>query len=141
VPAPHLKAFANGADIISVDTSKGNTMRIQRYVIALVALLGSVAFAQDAPKKITRAEALGAVVTKVQTDYPAVAKQLKIEGSVELEAVVGENGEVIKVNIVSGNPVLTAAAVQAVKRWKFKPFLEDGKPIQVLAPVKLDYKL
>jgi protein TonB len=111
------------------------------YSIALVALLGAVAVAQDAPKKITRAAALTALETKAPPDYPPMARQLKIQGTVELEAVVSETGEVTKVDIVSGNPVLTAAAVQAVKRWKFKPFLEDGKAIRVLAPIVVDYKL
>ena len=109
--------------------------------IALVALLGAVAMAQDAPKKITRAEALSALATKVQPDYPPIAKQLKVQGTVELEALVSETGEVMKVNIVSGNPVLTNASAQAVKHWKFKPFMQDGKPIQVLAPISLDFKL
>jgi len=111
------------------------------HFIALVTLLGAVALAQDAPKKITRAEALGALATKAQPDYPAIARQLKIQGTVELEAVVSETGEVSKVEIVSGNPVLTNAAAQAVKHWKFKPFMEDGKAIRVLAPITIDFKI
>ncbi|MEI9974933.1 MAG: energy transducer TonB [Ignavibacteriota bacterium] len=109
--------------------------------IALVALLGAVALAQDAPKKITRAAALSSVVTRIQPDYPPMARQLKIQGPVELEANVSETGDVSKVNIISGNPVLTASAVQAVKRWKFKPFTEDGKAVAVVAPIVIDFKL
>src|SRR4051794_24939088 len=82
----------------------------------------SAVSAQDAPKKITRSEGLNAVTTKVPPDYPPIAKQLKIEGSVELEALVSESGAVEKVNIVSGNPVLTRPAVDALKKWKFAPF-------------------
>jgi protein TonB len=111
------------------------------HVIAVVALLVAVGLAQDAPKKITRAEAISAIASKVQPEYPAMARQLKIQGTVELEAEVAESGAVTKVDIVSGNPVLTAPSVQAVKRWKFKPFVEDGKPIRVLAPINLDFKL
>jgi protein TonB len=66
---------------------------------------------------------------------------LKVQGTVELEALVTERGEVAKVDIVSGNPMLTAPSVQAVRRWKFKPFMEDGKAIRVLAPISLDFKL
>ena len=124
-----------------METYTKNPIKPSWHVIAMVTLFAAVAFAQDAPKKITRSEALNAVATKVQPDYPAIAKQLKIEGTVELDALVGENGEVVKVNIVSGNPVLTNPAAQAVKRWKFKPFLEDGKPVQVLAPISLVFKL
>ena len=53
--------------------------------MALAGLLGVVALAQDAPKKITRAAALGSVATKIQPDYPPMARQLKIQGSVEID--------------------------------------------------------
>jgi protein TonB len=109
--------------------------------IALAALLGMVALAQDAPKKITRVAALSSIAMKIQPDYPPMARQLKIQGTVELDVEVTEAGTVSKVDIVSGNPVLTAPAVQAVKRWKFKPFVEDGKAVRVIAPIVLDFKL
>jgi len=124
-----------------VNIRKEVSMKHLWCLIALITLLAAIAVAQDAPKKITRAAALGAVTTKVQPDYPPVARQLKIQGTVELEAVVSESGDVTKVEIVSGNPVLTASSVQAVKKWKFKPFLEDGKAIRVVAPIVVDYKL
>jgi protein TonB len=116
-------------------------MRHLWHFIALVTLLGAVALAQDAPKKITRAGALSAVANKVQPDYPPMARQLRIQGSVELEALVTEAGDVAKVEIVSGNALLTNAAAQAVKRWKFRPFTEDGKPIRVTAPITIDFRL
>jgi len=109
--------------------------------MVVMAVLGSVAFAQDEPRKIARSEALNAVAVRVQPEYPPMARQLRMQGSVEVEVLVGENGEVQKVDIVSGNAVLTASAVQAVKHWKFKPFLESGKPIRVLAPITVDFKL
>ena len=70
-----------------------------------------------------------------------MARQLRIEGEVELEVLVGETGEVQGVQIVSGNPVLTASAAQAMKHWKFKPFMEGDKAIRVLAPVSLIFRL
>jgi TonB family protein len=92
-------------------------------------------------QKIPRDEALSALLNKVQPEYPSVAKQLKIQGTVELEAVVSEPGEVTKIDIVSGKPMLTGPAANAVKRWKFNPFTEDGKAIRVLALVTLDFRL
>ena len=98
-------------------------------------------FAQDAPKKVTRSEGLNAVTTKVAPEYPPIARQLKIEGAVELEAVVAENGVVEKVNIVSGNPVLTRPAADAVKKWKFAPFTSEGKVVKVVVPVTMSFKM
>ena len=110
-------------------------------LIALIVVVTAAASAQDAAKKITRAEALSAVALKVQPAYPAVAKQLKIQGVVELEAMVAEDGTVTKVDIRSGNAMLTGPAAQAVKQWKFKPFSEEGKPIRVVAPIEIDFKM
>ena len=115
---------------------KGSSLAI---VLALV--LAAAGLAQDAPKKVSRSEALSAVISKVQPDYPHMARQLRVEGTVELEALVSEDGKVVKVNIVSGNPMLTAPSADAVKAWKFKPFAEDGKPVKALAPITVIFKL
>ncbi len=111
--------------------------------VALVLLFVSMfpGLAQEVAKKASRAEGESAVLTKVPPEYPAVAKQLKIQGTVELQAVVGGSGEVEKVNIVSGNPVLTKPAVDAVKKWKFKPFMVDGKAATTEVPVVISFKL
>jgi periplasmic protein TonB len=110
-------------------------------LLALSPLFLGLGLAQDAPKKVSKSEGMSAVTAKVAPDYPTVAKQLKIEGSVELEALVTENGTVDKVNIVSGNPVLTRPASDAVKRWKFAPFTSDGKVVKVLVPVSITFKM
>ncbi len=108
-----------------------------KRLLFCVLALATVGFCQD--KKLTAAEASSAVVTKVEPFYPDLAKQLNISGVVELEAVVGESGSVEKVNIVSGNPVLTRAGAEALMRWKFRPALADGKPVRVVAPVTFKF--
>jgi len=107
----------------------------------IAAFVATTAVAQDSPKKLNKTEAAGSVVSKVQPEYPPVAKQLKLEGSVELEAVIAEDGSVTDVKIVSGNPVLTKSAAAAVKRWKFAPVTEGGKAVKAVAPVTLIFKL
>jgi protein TonB len=107
----------------------------------MLAVFATFGLAQDEPKKVTRAEALNAVVSKVQPEYPLMARQLKVEGTVELEVLISETGAVAKVRIVSGNPILTGPSVETVKRWKFRPFTEEGKPTQVLAPITLNFKM
>jgi protein TonB len=95
--------------------------------------------AGSGPKKVTMNEAMGAVVTKVAPEYPALAKQLKISGAVELDVVIAENGTVEAVTPISGNPVLTKPAAEALKKWKFKPFQEDGAPVKAQAAVKINF--
>src|SRR6266567_3228499 len=95
------------------------------WPLAILAILTMDGVAQEA-KKLSRSEALAAVLLKVQPEYPSLAKQLKVHGVAELEAVISEDGTVEKVNILSGNPILTKPAVEALKKWKFKPVSADG---------------
>jgi TonB family protein len=66
---------------------------------------------------------------------------LKIQGVVELEAVVTDAGSVEEVNIMSGNPVLTKSAAEALKKWKFTPSQQDGKAVKAVAQVAISFKL
>jgi TonB family protein len=102
--------------------------------------LSVAALGQDGAKKLTRAEALTLAVSKVDPEFPAMAKQLRINGAVDLEAVVSESGAVEKVTIVNGNPILTKAGADALMKWKFKPSTADGKPVKVVAPVQFVFK-
>jgi protein TonB len=110
-------------------------------MIVAALLIVCMGLAEDAPKKVTKSEGLNAVTNKVTPDYPAIAKQLKIEGSVELEALVSEAGAVEKVTIMSGNPVLTRPAMDAVKKWKYSPFTSEGKAVKALVPVTVSFKM
>ena len=116
---------------------------LKRLAVAFWVGLGLIAlgYAQEQTKKVSKSEGLNAATSKVQPEYPAIARQLKIEGAVELEAVVSEAGTVERVNIVSGNPVLTRPAADALRKWKFAPFSADGKVIKALVPVTLNFKM
>ncbi len=105
-------------------------------MLVLVAMSGS---AQGGPKKISQAEAMSAAVTKVQPEYPPLARQLKIAGSVDLDVVIGENGAVEAVTPVSGNPVLTKPTADCLKKWKFKPILQDGTAVKAEAVLKFTF--
>jgi protein TonB len=121
--------------------SRGLGFRNLLVTVFLAALFGGVGLAQDAPKKVTRNEGLNAVTSKVSPEYPPIARQLKIEGMVELEALVTESGTVEKVNILSGNPMLTRPASEALKKWKYAPFTIDGKAVKALVPVSLSFRM
>jgi TonB family protein len=103
--------------------------------VALMAMIG----AAGGTKSITQIEAMRAVVARVPPEYPALAKQLKISGTVELDVTIGENGAVETVTPISGNPVLTKPAAEALKKWKFTPFSQDGTPVKARAPIKLNF--
>lgn len=92
------------------------------------------------PKKVSQSEALGAVVTKVTPEYPPIARQLHISGSVTIEIVIAESGSVENASAVAGNPVLTKPAVDTLKKWKFKPFTADGQPVKAQTQISIDFK-
>jgi TonB family protein len=68
-------------------------------------------------------------------------KRLKIQGAVDLEAVVAESGEVEKVTVLNGNPVLTKSASEALMRWKYAPFQANGKPVKAVVPVTFNFTM
>src|SRR5579885_2066519 len=93
----------------------------------LALFLGLTAMLHAADMRIATPEALKAVVKKVPPDYPAIARQMKVAGKVEVDVVIDAEGNVEDVKVLSGNALLTNAAVSAVKKWKFSPFTQDGK--------------
>jgi TonB family protein len=72
-----------------------------------------------------------------QPPYPDEAREQKLQGQVVVRAFVSETGDVEKVEEVSGDPMLAKAAIDAVKNWKFKPFIRNGKPVK--ASTKLSF--
>ena len=101
----------------------------------LVPLLGAAADA----KRISQAEAMDLVTNKVAPEYPAMAKQLNLAGVVEVEIVVGENGAVESAVPVSGSPVLTRPATDALKKWKFKPFQQTGAAAKFQTVIRVSF--
>jgi protein TonB len=112
-----------------------------QLVVLGTAVLYTTAAGDESLKKLSKSEAARAALSKASPDYPEMARQLKMQGTVELEAVISEDGSMEDVRIVSGNPVLTKAAAQALRKWKFTPVTEGGKAVKAVAPVELAFKL
>lgn len=76
-------------------------------------------------------------------DYPATARQRRIEGWVELEYVVGPDGRVVDVRVVQSYPtrIFDAAAERALKRWRFEPGRRDGEPTTTVGRTRIDFNL
>jgi protein TonB len=107
----------------------------------LIFALAVPCLAADGVKKVSTVAAMSAVVTKENPEYPPLARQLKVEGTVQIGVVIDEAGKVEKTEIVSGNPMLTQPTANAVKHWKFKPFQEDGRAVKAEATLSITFKL
>ena len=81
-------------------------------------------------------------LTRVQPTYPEEARKNRVQGRVVLEAVIDEKGNVTKVEAIeSPDPTLTDAAIEAVKKWTYKPATKKGKPVKVIMTVTVSFKL
>ena len=81
------------------------------------------------------------LVRRVEPIYPAVARQARITGNVELLATVGPNGKVKKVQVTSGHPLLAQAAADAVAKWTYSPTLLNGAPVEVVTHVTIAFNM
>jgi TonB family protein len=81
------------------------------------------------------------LIRRVPPVYPSEARLQRLEGTVTLLATVMEDGSVDDVQVVDGPPVLAQSAVEAVKRWRYKPFEVDGKPVTNQIRISVDFKL
>lgn len=78
-------------------------------------------------------------VTQVQPAYPEFAREAQIQGKVVLHVLIGKDGRVKKVKVMRGVTGLNEAAVDAIKKWVFKPALSNNKPVAVWVEVPLDF--
>lgn len=117
-------------------------MIILRPLVSSVVLWAALAGAPcRAEMRVTNNDALRAAVKKVAPEYNPVARQMRVQGDVEIEASVSETGEVTAVKVLLGNSLLTGPVVKAVREWRFHPFQENGKPAAALATLRFTFKL
>ena len=81
------------------------------------------------------------LIHDVPPQYPPEAGRARIEGTVVLMAVIGTDGTVKDVRIESGLPILAQAAIDAVKQWRYKPYVIDGEPVEVDSRITINFNL
>jgi protein TonB len=81
----------------------------------------------------------GAILNKVQPEYPAIAKVAHISGTVVLHAVISKDGSIQELQYISGPPMLMKPAMDAVKQWRYKPYLLNGDPVEVETTINVDF--
>ena len=78
---------------------------------------------------------------KVIAVYPKEARDRRIQGTVQLHIVVGKDGRVLQVEVVSGPDLLRQAAADAVQKWEYKPILLNGEAVEVDTTVDVEFSL
>lgn len=95
------------------------------------------------PQKVRVSQGVseGLLLHKVTPAYPPLAKQARIQGSVVLQATIGKDGAIQNLRVISGHPMLTQSALDAVKQWKYKPYLLNGEAVEVETTVQVNFTL
>lgn len=81
------------------------------------------------------------VVEPARPDYPLLARQMKVQGSVILQALIGRDGTIQNLSVVSGPHILAAAAEDAVRQWHFKPHLENNEAVETQAKITVNFTI
>jgi protein TonB len=95
---------------------------------------------KPAPFRVSHLEQAD-LVQRVNPVYPPLARQARVQGVVVLEAVISRQGAIESLRVVEGHPLLTQAAVDAVKQWRYRPLMLNGEPIQVITTVTVTFTL
>jgi TonB family protein len=130
VPAPPALSNMSGGD--------------QSAISSIVQAATPASVPKVAPKetlKVSQGVTQGLLLKRVQPNYPRQALQMHLQGAVELQAVIGKNGIISSVKVLSGEPILARAAAQAVLQWKYKPYLLDGEPVDIQTQITVNFKL
>jgi protein TonB len=106
-------------------------------------IISSEPAAAGAPKRIRIGASVqqAKLIAKVQPIYPPDAKARRIQGVVKMQAILGKDGKVENLEVLSGDPMLAAAALEAVRQWQYETTLLNGDPVEVMTEVDVNFTL
>lgn len=140
VPAGSLLVYENGKEVFrmtpggepSAASATGkDANKVERA--SAVELNGAVEVSPEAAE--------GSVLHRVEPEYPEAARQQRMQGAVVLDVRIGRDGVVQSVKVVSGESVLADAAIAAVKQWRFKPEVREGRAVEMQTRITLNFKM
>jgi periplasmic protein TonB len=91
--------------------------------------------------RVSQGVVSGLKIRDVKPTYPAIAKTARVQGNVVLQAEISKDGNIEKLQVVSGPPLLIQAAVEAVKQWRYRPYILNGEPVAVETTVTVQFTL
>ena len=91
--------------------------------------------------RVSQGVTQGLLIRRVQPNYPPLARQARIQGQVLLQAEISKDGSIENLHLISGHPMLAPAAIEAVKQWKYKPYILNGEPVEVETQITVNFTL
>ena len=83
----------------------------------------------------------GNLIHKVQPAYPGLARSARIQGAVLLQAIISKDGSIENLRLLSGHPMLAPAAIEAVKQWRYWPYILNNEPVEVETQITVNFSL
>jgi protein TonB len=83
----------------------------------------------------------GDLVSKILPTYPPLARSARVQGTVFLQAVISKQGTIENLRLLSGHPMLAQAAIEAVSRWRYRPYILNGEPVEVETQITVNFSL
>ncbi|MFY9979671.1 MAG: TonB family protein, partial [Candidatus Sulfotelmatobacter sp.] len=147
-PAAQPILIKNGKEIAAAkptETADAPALSMNAIAPASEALpnLGPAAAATPVLQRLVVSQGVsrGLLVKEVPPVYPRTAVEMRIEGAVQLQATVAKTGSISEIKVLSGDKELARAAVDAVKQWKYKPYLLNGEPVDIQTQITVKFKL
>ena len=91
--------------------------------------------------RISQGVTRGQIIAKVEPPYPVIARAARVQGDVVLRAIISKTGVIANLELLSGHPMLVPAALDAVKQWRYRPFLLNGEPVEVETTITVTFSL
>jgi periplasmic protein TonB len=91
--------------------------------------------------RVSQGVTQGLLIHKVQPNYPPLARQARIQGAVQLQALISKQGTIENLRVISGHPMLSPSAIDAVKQWRYKPYILNGEPVEVETQITVNFTL
>jgi protein TonB len=93
------------------------------------------------PIRVTSTVQMAKLIRKVIPEYPRLAREARISGVVHLVGTIGKDGTIRNLQLIGGHPMLAQAAMEAVEQWVYEPTLLNGEPVEVIAPIEVNFTL
>ena len=140
-PAIHHPAPAEAVEPSAPETLDIASNSTNQAIAGLVSMPARVPTATPQTVKLSQGVSQGLLIKKVPPEYPPQARQMRLQGAVQLMATISKEGNIENLKVLSGDSVLARAAINAVKQWKYKPYLLDSQPVEIQTQITVNFKL
>jgi TonB family protein len=121
--------------------SKHDSVRFSSNPEKVQAPLNRETVTEQAPATAAAARVKMELAKAQMPAYPALSRQMKVEGSVLLQAFIGPDGTIQDLRVLSGPAILASAAREAARHWQFKPYLQNGRPVETQAKITVNFTI